>query len=134
MAQAPDPRTIIRPSSTPKVPDARMTTSLPPPLAPVARDANPWPMPQRQGETRERAKRPRIPKHPLPQPPDPIRSSRHGLSRFVPIAVFLAILGSVASGALKALGRGDRLGAIVPLIVIGVAALSVWRARRRRGG
>jgi hypothetical protein len=133
MPQAPDPRTITRPSSTPKVPDARTTTSLPPPLAPVARDANPWPMPQRQGEKRGRAERPRIAKHPLPTPPDPIRASRHGLSRFVPIAIFLAVLGSIAAGAFRAMERGDRFGAIVPLVVIGVAALSVWRSARRHG-
>jgi hypothetical protein len=89
-------------------------------------------MPQRQGETRVRAERPRIAKYPLPPLPDPIRSSRHGLSRFVPIAVFLAILGSIASGAFEALGRGDRLGAIIPLVVLGVAAISVWRSARRR--
>jgi len=115
----------------PGAPDHSTTTKLPPPPAPVARDANPWPMPQRQGEPRVRTERTRVAKHPLP-PPAPIRSSRHGLSRFVPIAVFLVILGSVASGALEALGRGDRLGAIVPLIVLGVAAVSVWRAARRR--
>jgi hypothetical protein len=68
---------------------------------------------------------------PVP-PPDPVRPSRHGLSRFVPIAIFLAVLGSIAAGALRALGRGDRLGAIVPLVVIGVAALSIWRSARRR--
>ena len=116
----------------PGPPDHSTATKLPPPPAPVARDANPWPMPQRQGETRVRAERPRLAKYPLPPPPDPIRPSRHGLSRFVPIAVFLVILGSVASGALKALGRGDRLGAIIPLVVLGVAAVSVWRSARRR--
>jgi uncharacterized membrane protein YphA (DoxX/SURF4 family) len=116
----------------PGAPDHSTTTKLPPPPAPVARDANPWPMPQRQGETRVRAERPRSAKYPLPPPPDPMRSPRHGLSRFVPLAVFLVILGSVASGALEALGRGDRLGAIVPLIVLGVAAVSVWRSARRR--
>jgi hypothetical protein len=116
----------------PGPPDHSTATKLPPPPAPVARDANPWPMPQRQGETRVRAERPRRAKYPLPPPLDPIRSSRHGLSRFLPIAVFLVILGSVASGALKALGRGDRLGAIIPLIVLGVAAVSVWRSARRR--
>lgn len=116
----------------PGPPDHSTATKLPPPPAPVARDANPWPMPQRQGETRVRAERPRRAKYPLPPPLDPIRSSRHGLSRFVPIAVFLVILGSVASGALKALGRGDRLGAIIPLVVLGVAAVSVWRSARRR--
>ena len=116
----------------PGPPDHSTATKLPPPPAPVARDANPWPMPQRQGETRVRAERPRRAKYPLPPPLDPIRSSRHGLSRFVPTSVFLVILGSVASGALKALGRGDRLGAIIPLVVLGVAAVSVWRSARRR--
>ena len=116
----------------PGPPDHSTATKLPPPPAPVARDANPWPMPQRQGETRVRAERPRLAKYPLPPPLDPIRSSRHGLSRLVPIAVFLAILGSIASGAFEALGRGDRLGAIIPLVVLGVAAVSVWRSARRR--
>ena len=116
----------------PGAPDHSTATKLPPPPAPVARDANPWPMPQRQGETRVRAERPRIAKHSLPPPLAPVRSSRHGLSRFMPIAVFLVILGSVASGALEALGRGDRLGAIVPLIVLGLTAFSVWWSARRR--
>jgi hypothetical protein len=115
----------------PRAPDHPTTTKLPPPPAPVARDANPWPMPRQQGEAPRRPQRARVAKHPLP-PPDPIRSQRHGLSRFVPIAVFLAILGSIASGAFKALGRGDRLGAIIPLVVLGVAAVSIWRSARRR--
>ena len=116
----------------PKAPDHPAATRLPPPPAPVARDANPWPMPRQQGEAPRRAERTRVvAKHPLPSP-DPVRSSHHGLSRFVPIAVFLAILGSIASGAFEALGRGDRLGAIIPLVVLGVAALSIWRSARRR--
>jgi len=116
----------------PGAPDHPTTTKLPPPPAPVARDANPWPMPRQKGEApRVRAERARVAKHPLPSP-DPVRSSRHGLSRFVPIAIFLAILGTVATGALEALGRGDRLGAIIPLVVLGVAAVSVWRSARRR--
>jgi hypothetical protein len=89
-------------------------------------------MPQQQGEAaRARLERVRVARHPLPSS-DPGRSSHHGLSRFVPIAVFLAILGSIASGAFEALGRGDRLGAIIPLVVLGVAAVSVWRSARRR--
>jgi hypothetical protein len=116
----------------PKVPDQPAATRLPPPPAPVARDANPWPMPQQQGEAaRARLERVRVARHTLPSS-DPGRSSHHGLSRFVPIAVFLAILGSIASGAFEALGRGDRLGAIIPLVVLGVAAVSVWRSARRR--
>ena len=115
----------------PKLPDQLAATKLPPPPAPVARDANPWPMPRQQGEAARRPERTRVAKHPLASP-DPVRSSRHGLSRFVPIAVFLAILGSIASGAFEALGRGDRLGAIIPLVVLGVAALSIWRSARRR--
>ena len=88
-------------------------------------------MPGRKPERSRPAATPAISGQPV-QPPDPVRSSRHGLSRFVPIAIFLAVLGSIAAGAFRAIGRGDRLGAIVPLIVIGVAALSVWRSARRR--
>jgi hypothetical protein len=49
----------------------------------------------------------------------------------VPIAIFLAVLGSIASGAFEALRRGDRLAAFVPLIVVGIAAIGMWRAIRR---
>ena len=133
MPQAPDPRTITRPSSTPKVPDARTTTRVPPPLAPVARDANPWPMPGRKTETSRMGGAPVVTGR-SSLPADPTRASRHGLSRFVPIAIFLGVLGSIAAGAFRAVERGDRFGAIVPLIVIGAAALSVWRASRRRRG
>ena len=115
----------------PKAPDHPTATSrLPPPPAPVARDANPWPMPEGAGEVGRSARAPRLVRQ-SPPPAEPVHASRSGLSRFVPIAVFLAILGSVASGAFEALGRGDRLGAFVPLIIIGVAALSVWRRARR---
>jgi hypothetical protein len=49
----------------------------------------------------------------------------------VPIAIFLAVLGSIASGAFEAMRRGDRLAAFIPLIVVGVAALGMWRSMRR---
>jgi hypothetical protein len=126
----------------PKAPDHPTTTKLPPPPAPVARDANPWPMPEQQGGAPRpsMAQRREVPQSPSElliarqrnPAPDPVRSSRHGLSRFVPVAVFLAILGSIAASAFESLGRGDRLGAIIPLVVIGVAAISVWRSARRR--
>jgi hypothetical protein len=64
-------------------------------------------------------------------PPDAPRATRHGLARFLPIAIFLAVLGGIASGAFEALRRGDRLAAIVPLIVMGVVALGMWRSLRR---
>jgi hypothetical protein len=133
MPQAPDPRTIATPSGTPKLSDARAASTLPPPPAPVARDANPWPMPGSKAATSPRGRAP-ISVERSALPADPVRSSRHGLSRIVPFAIFLAVLGSIAAGALQAIERGDRFGAIVPLVVIGVAALSVWRARRRRRG
>lgn len=65
------------------------------------------------------------------RPPAPPGQTRHGLARFVPIAIFLAVLGSIASGAFEALRRGDRLAAFIPLIVVGVAALGMWRSMRR---
>jgi hypothetical protein len=87
-------------------------------------------MPGGAGEIRRPARTPRLVRQ-SPPPAEPVHPPRSGLSRFVPIAVFLAILGSLASGAFEALGRGDRLGAFVPLIIIGVAALAVWRRARR---
>jgi hypothetical protein len=69
--------------------------------------------------------------HPVLPAPAPSQTTRHGLARFVPIAIFLAVLGSIASGAFEALRRGDRLAAFVPLIVVGIAAIGMWRAIRR---
>lgn len=119
----------------PQAPDHPPATSrLPPPPAPVARDANPWPMPGGPGTPRlARADRPPPARQPLPSSAPP-SSSRHGLSRIVPIAVFLAVLGSIASGAFEALRRGDRIGAIVPLIVLGIVAAGLWRSIRRARG
>jgi hypothetical protein len=63
----------------------------------------------------------------------PPGTARHGLARFVPIAIFLVVLASIASRAFEALRRGDRFAAIVPLIVLGIVALGMWRAKRRAG-
>lgn len=138
-------------------------TRLPPPPAPVARDANPWPMPEQQGDApRARGAHPWVGRRPqatpaapagipprlespvaLPPkamtplaPPtaqagQPARASRHGLARFVPLAIFLGILGSVATGAFEALQRGDRIAAVVPLIVVGIIAIGWWRSMQR---
>jgi hypothetical protein len=119
-------------SDMPAAPDHRPSTSrLPPPPAPVARDANPWHVSSRAGEPVRRRTAARGPTNqPLP-PPAPPGGARHGLARFVPIAIFLAVLGSIASGAFEALRRGDRLAAIVPLIVVGIVALGMWRNIKR---
>jgi hypothetical protein len=116
----------------PDAPDHRPSTSrLPPPPAPVARDANPWQISGRGGKTAQRRTSPRAPATQSMPPPAPPRTARHGLARFVPIAIFLAVLGSIASGAFEALRRGDRLAAIVPLIVVGIVAVGMWRSLRR---
>ena len=70
---------------------------------------------------------------PTAQAGQPARASRHGLARFVPLAIFLGILGSVATGAFEALQRGDRVAAVVPLIVVGIIAIGWWRSMRRSG-
>jgi hypothetical protein len=155
----------------PKWPDHETAKgTLPPPPAPVARDANPWPMPARQGDAaRARVRQPRagLPAQlgpispssgvmrPAPTqvppgrspPPTPVAGprnkpsaptgqpgaeSRPAITRFVPFAIFLAVLGSIASTAIEALGRGDRIGAVIPLIVVGIIAVGWWRAMRRQ--
>jgi hypothetical protein len=161
--------------------------ALPPPPAPVARDANPWPMPARQGDAPQaRLRRPRgglaTPQAPIapghiapgkasaqlppgrgpsmtkvsapptispapstmpsaPSAPSarptsptsrPTAESRPAITRFIPFAVFLAVLGSIASTAIEAFGRGDRIGAVIPLLVVAIIAIGWWRAMRRQ--
>src|SRR5512134_1796083 len=69
------------------------------------------------------------------RPSAPVRQTappaRHGLSRYIPLAIFLAILGSVISGAFEAYQRGDRIGALVPLLVVGIIAIGWWRSMQR---
>ena len=62
------------------------------------------------------------------------RASRHGLARWVPFAIVLAVLGSIAASALEALDRGKGITAFVPLVVGVIVAVGAWRnaARRRR--
>ena len=127
-------------------------TRLPPPPAPVARDANPWPMPAQQTNTWRSPAPPRFqrPAQPTARPdarpdarpaaasPAPGAStplaSRHGLARWVPFAIVLAVLGSIAASALEALDRGKGITAFVPLLVGVIVAVGAWRnaARRRR--
>ncbi len=123
-------------------PDHPTTTSrLPPPPAPVARDANPWPMPRQQGDAQQgRAIPPRF-QRPTQLPPvaptgTPSRNpspapGRSGINRFVPFAIFLAVLGSIAANAIKAVGRGDGLAALIPLVVVVMVAVGWWRGMRR---
>ena len=43
----------------------------------------------------------------------------------------LYVLGSIAANAIKALGRGDGLAALIPLVVVVIVAVGWWRGMRR---
>lgn len=114
---------------------------LPPPLAPTARDANPWPMPRQQGTPwppKLRPSRPVTVPTPVPAPvprsaPPTAGQPPHSRkrTRVLPLAVLAAAAAVLLSGALQAIGRGE-LGAALPLLLIlGVLLTIGWRSRRR---
>jgi hypothetical protein len=97
-------------------------TQLPPPPAPPARDANPWPLP---GSPRTH----RLPSIRRPRGRDAsTRPAREGMRNLVAVAVVAFI---VVSGVLEALQGGGPesiVGLVVPLFILAILFL----ARRRK--
>jgi hypothetical protein len=102
-------------------------TQLPPPPAPPARDANPWPLsgspPRRRGPTIRR-----------PRGRDATtRPAREGLRNLVAIGIVAFI---IASGVLEALQGGGPeaiVGLVVPLFILAILFLARRRKSNRRG-
>jgi hypothetical protein len=111
---------------------------LPPPPAPTARDANPWPMPG------QRAARPiSWPRGPKTAPTSVVaepRAAEPGMPpigrkasplRWLPFAIIVGLLVAVGSSALQSFRQGDFIGALLPLVVVGIIASGWWRSLRR---
>ena len=121
-------------------PEAKSSSGsqLPPPPAPTARDANPWPMP---GQPAARPiPWPRGPKTALPsvvagrsaaQPGMPPTGRKASPLRWLPFAIIVGVLVAVGSSALQSFHQGDFIGALLPLVVVGIIASGWWRSLRR---
>jgi hypothetical protein len=121
--------------------------AMPAPLAPVARDANPWPWPMTARGRLDPRRDPRTTSPRVEQMQRIIREHqartqagphgqaprRGGLAAIVPFGMFLVAIGIVASGAIEALGRGAGLRALLPVLVFAlIFGVGAWRRLRRR--
>jgi hypothetical protein len=114
-------------------PKAAQQTGLPPPPAPTARDANPWPMSGPTGASPQSSRQPaprgiqraaRGGRSPAP--------SRDGQRRWVPVAILLFIAGTGVQLAMQALESGDVEAAVGALVILAMAALIAWRRLSRK--
>lgn len=121
--------------------DRDTTHGLPPPLAPTARDANPWTY---GGGGKPRATvapgvpngaPPGVPSGQPHRPRFPARQVEHPKPRQPPVVplLILAVVALVPLGAaLRALAAGTTEEAIGPLIAVGFVVFMAWRMLRRR--
>lgn len=118
--------------------DTRTTTGLPPPPAPPARDANPWPIGHRD-DPREAgrgasapgaaARRRRRATRFATQPPPSIKPRRRPLGALF-ILVFIVV--SVIGVAVRVLETG-RIEEVIPtLLAVLFMAIMVWRSLKGR--
>lgn len=121
--------------------DRDTTHGLPPPLAPTARDANPWTL--GGGEKPRAAVPPRVPPAVPPgvppgkphRPRFPARQVEHPKPRkspVVPMMIFAVVTLVPLGAALRALGAGSVEEAIGPLIAVGFIVFMAYRALRSR--
>lgn len=61
-------------------------------------------------------------------------AQRRGISRYIPFAIFAAVIAAFAAGALDAAQAGDYVGALVPLVFLGIIVVGWWRSVRRAKG
>jgi hypothetical protein len=106
---------------------------LPPPPAPTARDANPWPM-----SSTPTGMPPRHPRAPVRRPSSPVSAAGAARPRralpWIPLVVLFFILGTGVQMAIRALSEGDvetAAGALVILAVVALVALGRLVKRRR---
>jgi hypothetical protein len=50
--------------------------------------------------------------------------------RWLPFAIIVGLLVAVASSALQSFRQGDFIGALLPLVVVGIIASGWWRSLR----
>jgi hypothetical protein len=104
-------------------------TPLPPPPAPTARDANPWPISARQ-PTARRAALPGVTRGHGREP----RSGRSVLPSLVAVAIALMVLVSALVRAGESSRFGDLVGPGIALFFVLIFAVSRLRRARRRAG
>jgi len=106
---------------------------LPPPPAPTARDANPWPMSSPPAGSKPGPRHPRAPV----RPPAPRTPGQHVRSRslpWIPLLILFAVAGSAVQMAIRALQEGDAEAAIGALVIFAmVAVVAVRRILKRKG-
>ena len=111
----------------PRSSDEPVRHPLPPPPAPTASDANPWPVSAPTGGARHGPRHPRAPGWPpAPRTPGQRIQRRPRSLPWIPLLVLFAIAGAGVQAAIRALAEGDvetAIGALVMLAVLAVFAL-----------
>jgi hypothetical protein len=112
----------------PRSPDEQVRHALPPPPAPTARDANPWPVSAQAGGTRAEARPARAPRStPAPRTPGQRAGRRPRSLPWVPLLILFAIAGAGVQEAIRALEEGDVAAAIGALVILAVVAIFALR-------
>lgn len=111
-----------------KPPGAHDKSTLPPPPAPPARDANPWTISDVPGAGRATGPRGEPVRRRRFEPDlSRARPGRERPVRFMPLAVLLFIAGAGVNLALQALREGNVEAAIGALVVVGLVAFVLVR-------
>jgi len=102
-------------------------TELPPPPAPTARDANPWPVTGTPPPPR------RLPSLRTPRGRDPgTRKAREGMRNLVALGIVAFILVSGVFEAMRGGGGESLVGLAFPLFIMAILFLSRRRKSRER--
>ena len=116
-------------------------TALPPAPAPTSRDANPWSLaatraPQRLPGLRvDPAKTPdrlKVTPPELTRPATPAAPSKVVQLRWMPYALVIGVLIAVGGNALDSFRQGDYVGAVIPMVIVGVIAFQSLRSLLRK--
>ena len=101
-------------------------TELPPPPAPTARDANPWPVTGTPPPRRLTSLR-------TPRGRDPgTRKAREAMRNLLALGIVAFIIVSAALEALQGGGPEALVGVVFPLLVVGILFLARRRKSQRR--
>lgn len=105
-------------------------TALPPPPAPPARDANPWPLPEldRPKGGTPSFRRPR--RREEPRAPERTSQRRIALAAGIALLVFGVVVARVMGGE----DIGDLAQSLFPVLIIVIIFASRFRRRQRRVG
>lgn len=107
--------------------DADEITPLPPPPAPTARDANPWPVTDAPAAPR-RQPPPRVARRLEPG----TRKARNGLRNVLVIGIVAFVVLSGVLEALQGSGPEALIGVVFPLLIMGILFLARRQKSRRR--